>query len=158
MTAYLNIGSNIGDRMAHIERAVAAVMALSADGKARVSAPFESEPWGFDSSNLFINVGVAIEIPEQMTPHMLLSRLLETQRSLCDAAHRAPDGSYIDREIDIDLIAVDSLVIDTPELTLPHPRMHLRDFVLRPMAEIAPHWRHPVSGLTCAELADRLRP
>lgn len=153
MTAYLNIGSNIGDRMALIERAVAAVMALSADGRARVSAPYESEPWGFESTNRFINVGVAIELPADVTPLQLLDRLLEVQHTLCADPHRAADGSYIDRMIDIDLIAVDGEVMDTPRLTLPHPRMHLRDFVLVPMAEIAPAWRHPLLGLTCAEMA-----
>lgn len=155
MTAYLNIGSNIGDRMAYIERAVAAVKALSP--RVRVSAPYESEPAGFDSPNRFINVGVAMEMPPGMTPTALLDSLLEAQRSLCTDPHRAPDGSYIDRKIDIDLIAVDSLVMDSPRLTIPHPRMHLRDFVLCPMAEIAPTWRHPLLGLTCAGLLKKLQ-
>ena len=66
--------------------------------------------------------------------------------------HRKPDGTYGDREVDIDIIAVDELVFASDTLTLPHPRMHLRSFVLGPLAELAPGWRHPLSGLTAAEI------
>lgn len=62
-------------------------------------------------------------------------------------------GGYIDRAIDIDIIAIDDVVMDTPELTLPHPRMHLREFVLVPMAELAPDWCHPRFGLRVDEMA-----
>ena len=74
------------------------------------------------------------------------------ERSISPAAHRHPDGSYADRMIDIDLIAAGSAVVDSPRLTLPHPRMHLRPFVLRPMDQLEPGWLHPLLGLTPAAM------
>lgn len=150
-TAHINIGSNIGDRLALTGQAVAAVeSALGA--AATVSEPFESEPWGFESANGFINVGLNIDTGS-LDPASLMRLLQEVERSIDGSSHRNADGSYRDRLIDIDLIAVDTLVIDTPELVLPHPRMHLREFVLRPMCEVWPGWRHPLLGLTPAEMA-----
>lgn len=153
-TAHINIGSNIGDRLALIGQAVAAVE-LIFNTPATCSAPTESEPWGFDSPNGFINIGVNIEVGE-MTPEEVLQRLLQAQAQIDSSPHRNADGSYADRLIDIDLIAIDSVVADTPELTLPHPRMHLREFVLRPMTQLLPHWRHPLLNATPAELLNRL--
>lgn len=153
-TAHINIGSNIGDRLALIGQAVAAVE-LIFNTPATCSEPIESEPWGFDSPNGFINIGVNIEVGE-MTPEEVLQRLLQAQAQIDSSPHRNADGGYIDRLIDIDLIAIDNVVIDTEELTLPHPRMHLREFVLRPMSELLPSWRHPLLNATPAELLERL--
>ncbi|MDE6378068.1 MAG: 2-amino-4-hydroxy-6-hydroxymethyldihydropteridine diphosphokinase, partial [Duncaniella sp.] len=72
------------------------------------------------------------------------------------APHRDRDGGYIDRRIDIDIIAIDSIVLSTPRLTLPHPRMHLREFVLVPLAQLAPGWVHPVTGLNASAMLARL--
>ncbi|MCM1483826.1 MAG: 2-amino-4-hydroxy-6-hydroxymethyldihydropteridine diphosphokinase [Muribaculaceae bacterium] len=149
-TAYINLGSNIGDRMAHLERAVAAIRSIPG-ASVRVSAPFHSAPWGYDSPNDFINVGLALELAD-IDPRQLLDALLRIERSISPASHRTASGAYADRVIDIDLIAVDGTVLDVPGLTLPHPRMHQRTFVLKPMAELAPEWRHPLSGLTPAEM------
>ncbi len=154
-TAYLNIGSNIGDRMALIERAVAAVVARVPRCVCRVSTPVESEPWGYDSANRYINVGVALEHVD-LTPLELLRECRAVERTISPASHRDAAGGYADRMIDIDLIAFDDVVMDCPELTLPHPRMHLRDFVLLPQAELAPMWMHPMFRLTAAELLERL--
>lgn len=154
MTAYLNIGSNLGDRAAWIGRAVAEVERVLG-AKARVSQPVESEPWGFDSPNRFLNAGLAVETA--LAPDHLLRVLQGVERALCPAPHRNADGSYADRAVDIDIIAVDSVVVRTPSLILPHARMHLREFVLLPMAELAPGWRHPLTGLTAAQMLERLR-
>lgn len=81
----------------------------------------------------------------------VLRKLQEIQRSIDPSPHRDAEGRYIDRVIDIDLIAIDDWVVDTPELTLPHPRMHLRDFVLIPLAGLAPTWRHPLTGKTATQ-------
>lgn len=147
--AHINIGSNIGDRRALIERAVARVLSLSVS-PGRVSTPVESEPWGFSSPHPFLNVGVSIMT--DLRPHALLRALLAIQADISDAPHRAPDGSYIDRPIDIDLICMEDTVIDTPDLILPHPRMHLRPFVLLPLAELSPRWLHPLLHLTPSQL------
>lgn len=156
-TAHINIGSNLGDRAALIGRAVAAISErLSVTA---VSTPVESAPWGFESALPFLNVGLNVEVGPDMPPARLLAELLDIQRTIDPAPHRNADGSYTDRAIDIDLICYGSLVInpDSPDrLTLPHPRMHLRDFVLRPMTEILPTWRHPLLALTPSQLLGRL--
>ncbi len=156
-TAHISIGSNLGDRAALIERAVAAISARFA--VTAVSRPVESEPWGYSSPHPFINVGVNIEIGPGMTPETLLDILLEIQNSIDSSAHRNTDGSYADRAIDIDLICYGS-VATPPDAhpALPHPCMHLREFVLIPMIEILPSWRHPLLGLTSARLLHRLSP
>ncbi len=151
-TAYINIGSNKGDRLSIIDSAVAAIS--STGREMRVSAPFESEPWGYDSPHPFINVGVTIEIDSSPVEYLATLRAIEL--SLSTDAHRNPDNTYRDRALDIDLIAIDSIIIDTPALTLPHPRMHLRPFVLIPMAELAPSWCHPLHHLTPAAMLQQL--
>lgn len=147
--AYISIGSNIGDRRAHIERAVTAVSALTT-GPVRVSEVIETAPWGYEGGGDYLNVCMAFRTA--LEPLELLRALLAVQDSIDPAPHRNPDGSYADRRIDIDLIALGDAVISLPELTLPHPRMHLRDFVLVPLAGIAPSWCHPLLGLTPAEM------
>lgn len=149
-TAHINIGSNLGDRHALIGQAVAAIeRALHAT--ARCSRAFESSPWGYESPNKFLNVGIAIDTVN-ISPVHLLHILQEIEHDINPAPHRDLSGKYVDRSIDIDLIAVDTLTLSTPELILPHPRMHLREFVLIPMQETAPTWRHPVTGLTPAAM------
>lgn len=143
--AYINIGSNQGDRKAHIEHAVA-LIAFIAESPIRRSDYIETPAWGYDSSSTFLNIGIAFA--SSLTPETLLKKLLDIQHSISPLSHRDDCGNYIDREIDIDLIALDDTVIDTPSLSLPHPRMHLRDFVLIPMTQLAPGWRHPILHLT----------
>lgn len=153
--AHINIGSNIGDRLALLGEAVAAVE-RELCATAQVSAAVESEPWGFESPNMFLNVGINVEVGD-LAPLELLHRLQMAQRSVDDSSHRKADGSYADRRVDIDLISLGTAVVDTTELTLPHPRMAQRDFVLRPMMELLPEWRHPILGLTAGEMLGRMR-
>lgn len=143
-TAYINLGSNIGDRRPTIGRAVA-LIERAFGAAAQRSDWFESEPWGFDSPNQFVNLGVAIETGD-MAPVEILRTLRAIERRIDPSPHRDASGAYIDRVIDIDLIAVDDIVTDTPELTLPHPRMTQRDFVIIPMLQLAPDWVHPLLG------------
>ena len=151
-TAYIIIGSNTGDRRSNIERAAACIAASFMPGKTIRSQMTETEPWGYSSPNAFLNLGIATDIGD--TPPLVAFRMLMAiQDSICSAAHRDSTGAYIDRIIDIDLIAIDDTVIDTPELTLPHPRMHLRDFVVRPMLELCPEWVHPLLNKTILEIA-----
>lgn len=159
---HINIGSNSGCRHALIERAAAAV-ASAAGGPVSCSAVIETEPWGFDSPNAFLNLGLMVERELPPATDMrafaltLLRRLRAIERGIDPSPHRDASGGYIDRAIDIDLIAVGDLVMETPELTLPHPRMHEREFVLRPLAELDPLWRHPLLGLTGSELLSKLK-
>lgn len=151
MIAHINIGSNIGDSRSLIERAVADVFMLS-DGEKRRSGFVESEPWGFHSSNRFLNIGVEIETV--LPPLVLLHKLQEIEHAISPSSHRNKDGSYRDRMIDIDLIFMaefptgtgegpSTLHLDLPALTLPHPRARERDFVIIPIKELHPGIKDP---------------
>lgn len=120
----------------------------------RRSGFVESEPWGFSSGNGFLNVGVEMDVC--LPPDELMARLLDVQNGICASSHRDSSGGYVDRMIDIDLIFYGDVVMDTPSLVLPHPRMHLREFVLRPVAELSPEWVHPLFNLTARQLLERL--
>ena len=154
---HINIGSNIGDRAALIERAVA-TLSERLDTKAKAEiwlAPIiESKAWGFDSPHRFLNLGIMIVTDCHIDPETMLYQLLAIEHEISKMPHRQADGSYVDRLIDIDLIAIDDLVVDNVQLQLPHPRMHIRRFVLEPIAALDPEWRHPIYGLTAHEMLD----
>lgn len=141
-TAHINIGSNLGDSRSILERAVAEIALRWPCGALRRSTIVESEPWGFSSPHKFLNIGVEIQVEEP--PLQVLDALLEIQNRICSSPHRDDAGGYVDRLVDIDLIFYDDVVMDTPRLRLPHPRMHLRPFVLIPLRELSPTWRHPL--------------
>jgi len=142
MTIQLNIGSNIGDRYAQIEQAVAllsiAFRAKSPQAEIRRSTMIESEPWGFESENKFLNLGLMIKTPGDMAPLEVLEITRATERiiSMNKESHRNADGSYRDRRIDIDIIDIDGIEMQTSELTLPHPRAAVRQFVSIPLEEL----------------------
>ena len=151
MLVHLNIGSNQGDRRALIERAVALIVDILQPAEWRVSSPVETPPWGFSSPFPFMNIGMDLQLP-QMAPEALLDALQAIERSISSMPHRNADGSYRDREIDIDIIAVDDVVYSSERLVLPHPRMRGRYFVLRPMVSLLPGWRHPATGLAVEDM------
>ena len=154
MAFYLiNLGSNLGDRRLNLSRAMRAVGAEFGDFE--MSHVVESEPWGFDSTNSFLNVGMAFN--SDLPPGEVLGRLQRVERSMSPAPHRDASGGYADRVIDIDIVAVDREIIDTPSLRVPHPNLAERRFFLEPLAELAPGWTHPESGLTAAQMLARLR-
>lgn len=153
MNYYLNIGSNMGDRRDNLYRAVVALAALTDDGFA-VSSIVESEPWGFESEHGFLNIGMHLR--SKLSPHKMLDRIHKIERRLGSASHRDSKGNYIDRLVDIDIVAVDDMVIDTPDLQVPHAHLAEREFFLRPMMELAPEWVHPLTGLTAAQMLESL--
>ena len=153
MNYYLNIGSNIGDRRDNLYRAVVALAACTG-GDCAVSPIVESEPWGFESDNRFMNLGVCLQ--STMSPWQMLERIHEIERGLCSASHRDAQGGYVDRLVDIDIVAIDDLVIDSPSLQVPHRHLPERDFFLIPMQHLAPEWRHPVTGLTAAQMLEQM--
>lgn len=150
MDYYLNIGSNIGDRRDNLYRAVVA-LAAGTNGSV-TSHVVESEPWGFDSDNRFLNIG--LWLASDLEPHEMLDHIHDIEHRLGSASHRDAAGGYIDRLVDIDIMAIDEMVIDSPTLQVPHPHMSERDFFLRPMMELAPNWQHPVTGLTAAQMLE----
>lgn len=152
MNYYLNIGSNIGERRDNLYRAVVALTAGT--GGSVTSRVVESDPWGFDSENRFMNIG--LWLASDLSPHEMLKRIHEIEHRLGSGSHRDENGGYIDRLVDIDIMAIDDMVIDSPSLVVPHQHLADRDFFLRPMMELAPNWQHPVTGLTAQEMLSGL--
>ncbi len=150
-TVHLNIGTNIGDRRAALARAVAALRCQAPFRTAgmRLSSIVESPAWGYESDNPYLNQGVEFTF-EKCEPwdadslHQLLDAVLRAEADAGATPHRNLDGSYRDRTVDIDIIDVDGIVLSSPRLTLPHARMHLRPFVVRPLLELSPGWTHPL--------------
>lgn len=132
MVYYINIGSNLGNRLMNLTRAVSAIEKRF--GWFELSHHVESEPWGFNSKNKFLNVGMAFI--SDLQPLEVLHILQEVEASINPSSHRNADGSYKDRVIDIDIMAVDGVEMSTPELTLPHLHLEERPFFLEPYNEL----------------------
>ena len=138
--AFVNIGSNIGSRKQLI---LGAVEGINREfGICCLSSFIESEPWGFNSENRFLNLGVSFHT--ELNPDQLLAVLQNIERTISTLAHRDSDGNYQDREIDIDIMAIDDIVFDSDRLVIPHPHLMDREFFLKPMFELSPGWRHPL--------------
>ena len=151
--AYLSLGSNVGDRAAHLRDAQARLSA--ADRVLAVSSFYETEPVEFAEQPWFLNCVLALETGK--TPQQLMSAILRIEEEM----GRRRVQKKGPRSIDIDILLFDDLIIkdevaDSPELTIPHPAMHQRRFVLEPLAEIAPELLHPVLKKTVRELRDAL--
>lgn len=137
---YLNLGSNLGNPKANLEKGVERLRReFGAEGSSfEVSSFVESDPWGFDSPNRFVNVGVRVE--SMLEPIEMLRFTQRLERELGSGPHRDADGGYSDRLIDIDIMAASRegewLEVNTPELTLPHAHLHERDFFLLPLKEL----------------------
>ena len=133
-TLYLSLGTNLGDRRKNISSALE-LIARNVGTVVAASDIIETEPWGFDSANSFLNMAVKVETG--LTPLDALHATQDIERQL-GRSEKTHDRHYRDRLIDIDLLMYDNLVMDTPELTLPHPLMRRRRFVMEPLAQIAP--------------------
>lgn len=155
MAVHINIGSNLGDSRAITAAAVGRLATVMPGRAMRVSEPFRSSAWGYSSDREYTNTDVMFDRAEQW-PEVKLQALYEAihaiETDLGRQPHRNADGSYRDRDLDIDIIDVDGIVARTPSLVLPHPRMHLRPFVLIPLLELDPDWRHPLLGRTGRDL------
>ena len=131
---YLSLGSNLGDRAENLHRAIALIGERIGTVQ-RISSFIETEPWGFQSEHPFLNA--ACLVLTTLPPIECLDRTQQIEREL-GRTTKSCGGIYHDRPIDIDLLMYDDIQLSTPRLTLPHPRMHERDFVMIPLREILP--------------------
>lgn len=147
--AYIAMGANLGNRSATLLRAVKMIDLIPGVSVKRVSHFIETRPVGGPPEQPnYLNAAVAAETI--LLPHELLSALNQIERAL--GRDRAKEERFGPRTCDLDILMIDDLVLDTTQLTIPHPRMHQRAFVLQPLNEIAPHAVHPILRKTVAEL------
>ena len=117
-----------------------------------VSSSYESEPWGFEASEWFLNRLIVVDT--DLNPEAMLRELLAIEAELGRVRHPEKEG-YTSRTADLDILYFGQRVIVTPILTVPHPRLHLRRFALMPLCEVAPELMHPVFQVTQRELLHR---
>lgn len=147
-TVYLGLGTNLGDKevqlrtaVNEIEKRIGRVMTLSAF--------YTTIPWGFTSEHTFLNAACAVET--FLDPYELLSVTQDIEKNL-GRKHKSVEHHYADRLIDIDILFFDQIIIHEADLQIPHPLLTKRDFVLKPLVEIAPDLVHPINHLTIRKL------
>ena len=145
---YLSLGSNMGDREAHLHDAIARLR--TEGGIVSVSSFYETEPVEFTNQGWFLNCAVALETTE--TPVVLMAAILQIEHEM----GRQRLQTKGPRIIDIDILLFADKIVDSAKLTVPHPAMQERRFVLEPLAEIAPEARHPVLKKRVRELLNAL--
>jgi len=143
-TVYLALGTNLGDRLANLR---AAIDALSPDVRVLAQSHiYQTPPWGYEDQPAFLNMAVKGET--DLGPESLLYRLKQIEVEL----GREPTFRYGPRQIDLDILFYDDLILNQENLVIPHPRLQERAFVLVPLNDIAPELRHPVIGKTVREM------
>ena len=133
-TLYLSLGTNMGDRLKNLSSALE-LIGHEVGTVVSASDIIETEPWGFESSNMFLNMVAKVET--HLQPIEVLHATQKIEHTL-GRDKKSVDGEYQNRPIDIDILLYDDLVMNTPELTIPHPLMYQREFVMKPLAQIAP--------------------
>lgn len=145
---YLSTGSNLGNREQNLASALAALTDIIS--VTAVSSIYETEPWGYADQPAYLNQVIAGVT--ELSPLDFFQFLKKIENGL----GRQPSFRYGPRLIDIDILTIGSLVLDTPDLVIPHPRMQERAFVLVPLAEIVPGWVHPVLHLGVKSLLEKV--
>ncbi len=146
---FLSLGSNIGNRLMNLDNAVD-ILSSSGVHAVRLSNVYETSPWGFKASVNFLNQ--VMEAYTRFSPEKLYRLILKTETTL--GRIRTDSAEYVSREIDIDILFFNDEVIENDHLSIPHPRLHERGFVLVPMMDLAPDHIHPVLNRTIKELHD----
>ena len=148
MLIFLALGANVGDREKTLRSAIEMITERIGN-VVSLSAFYNTKPVGFESENQFLNAVCAVET--KLSPLSLLQKT-ESIEKILGRQSKSIDGAYSDRMIDIDILLMGNKIVNTDRLTIPHPRMLERDFVLKPLAEIAPEVMHPVLGKKISEL------
>lgn len=147
-TVYLGLGTNLGNKQANLRTAIYKLRERIGK-QVSLSSFYETAPWGFESDHSFLNAAIGLET--SLPPIEILHITQEIEKEL-GRTKKSVNGSYSDRLIDIDILLYDNLVLQTPELTIPHPLMTERDFVMKPLIEIAGNVIHPTRQKTLSEL------
>lgn len=147
-TVYLGLGTNLGDKEANLRTAIYKLQERIGK-QVSLSSFYETAPWGFESDHSFLNAAIGLET--NLSPIEILHITQEIEKEL-GRTKKSVNGSYSDRLIDIDILLYDTLLLQTPELTIPHPLMTERDFVMKPLIEIAGNVIHPIRQKTLSEL------
>ena len=150
--AYLSLGSNLGDKSANLNKAIELLKERAGEVLA-VSSFYETAPDGFISENSFVNI--ALSLDTRLDVYVLLDVCEEIEKTI-GRERKSVNLNYSDRVIDIDILYFNNMQLATERLTLPHPRMHKRLFVLAPLAEIAPKLKHPILGQNTVQMIDIL--
>ena len=150
---YLSLGSNLGDRVGYLQQATSLLSASEKINVVATSSFYESEPWSMNSENWFVNA--VIQISTTFTPEELLNECQRIENQL--GRKRIASRNYIDRTLDIDILFYDDLILYHPDLIIPHIDLENREFVLQPMCELNPFWKHPVNGKSMKELLSELK-
>ncbi|MDD5861649.1 MAG: 2-amino-4-hydroxy-6-hydroxymethyldihydropteridine diphosphokinase [Prevotella sp.] len=130
---YLGLGTNLGDKERNISLSIEKIEAMIG-AVTRRSSLYATKPWGFQSEHDFLNACVCVET--MLSPRQVMEKTQEVER-LMGRTEKSHNGEYHDRLIDIDILLYDDLHIDEPDLKIPHPLMHERDFVMVPLREIS---------------------
>lgn len=149
---YLALGTNLGDKKGNIQTAIEQIE-LRIGKVIALSSLYDTQPIGFESENSFQNA--ACRIATKLNPLEVLEATQSIEREM-GRKSKSVNQSYSDRIIDIDLLLFDNQIVEYPHLILPHPHLHERDFVLTPLAEIAPDAYHPVLKETISVLKNKL--
>jgi len=144
--AYIGFGSNLGNRLNNCKNAIEALAALPFCSLFKASSFYETSPVGLVEQPAFINGVVLLETAEDA--HWLFGQMVEIEKTF----GRIRTLKWGPRSIDLDLLFFDDQIINTPELSVPHPLLHERRFVLEPLNEVAPNFRHPCLGKSVADL------
>lgn len=150
---FLGLGTNLGDKKTNLSMAMEEIRKRVGEITS-LSAYYITEPWGFDSQNSFLNA--VCKVCTSLSPSEVLSVTQSIERDL-GRMKKSINGQYSDRPIDIDILLYDNLVIDTPNLSIPHPLMHKRLFVMEPLTEIDPKLIHPVLHLSMEDILRNLQ-
>ncbi|WP_303974451.1 2-amino-4-hydroxy-6-hydroxymethyldihydropteridine diphosphokinase [Streptococcus merionis] len=147
---YLSLGSNVGDRENYLRSAVEAISQMPATAIKAVSSFYQTAAWGKTDQDDFLNL--CVHAVSDLSPQEFLAHTQTIEKNLGRVRHE----HWGPRTLDIDTLLIDDLVIDEPNLKVPHPYMTERAFVLRPLAEIASAVVHPVEGQSIAKLLSQL--